>query len=99
MLLESHYQNQLIQKIKKRFPGCFVLKNDPTYIQGFPDLLILFEDRWATLETKRSKDARKGRNQEYYVDECNKMSYSSFVYPENEEEVMRELQQALQPDW
>ena len=99
MLLESNYQNYLIQKIKKRFPGCIVLKNDPTYIQGFPDLLILFEDRWAALEVKRSADARHGRNQEYYVALCDDLSYASFVYPENEEEVMRELQQALQPDW
>lgn len=99
MLLENQFQTQLIQEIKRMFNGCIVLKNDPTYIQGFPDLLILYEDRWAALEVKRSKNARHGRNQEYYVALCDDLSYASFVYPENKEEVLHELQQALQLDW
>lgn len=99
MLLERRFQAQLIQDIKKKLPGCIVLKTDPTYIQGFPDLLILYEDRWAALEVKRSEAARHGNNQEYYIAMCDDMSYASFVYPENQEEVLRELQQALQLDW
>ena len=47
---ESGFQRKLIQEIRNRFPGCAVLKNDPTYIQGFPDILVLYEDRWAALE-------------------------------------------------
>lgn len=99
MLLESQFQTVLIQDIKKILPGCIVLKTDPTYITGFPDLLILYEDRWAALEVKRSQNARHGNNQEYYIAMCDDMSYASFVYPENKEEVLRELQQALQSEW
>lgn len=92
---ESSFQKKLIDKIEEQFPGCIVMKNDPNYIQGIPDLIILHGDRWASLECKRSKDASHQPNQDIYVEKMNRMSYSSFVYPENEEEVLRELQQAL----
>ena len=97
MAKESKFQHGLIEKIKNRFPGCVVMKNDPTYIQGIPDLTILHGDKWATLEVKKSKDASHQPNQDYYVGKMNGMSYSSFVYPENEEEVLNELAQALEP--
>ena len=95
MQKESEFQAQLIKDLKALFPGCYVLKNDPDYIQGFPDLLILYNDRWAALECKRSKNASRRPNQRYYVESLDAMSYSAFVYPENKEEVLRELQQAL----
>ena len=41
MAREGDFQSKLIKEIKTIFPGSFVLKNDPNYIQGFPDLLIL----------------------------------------------------------
>ena len=92
---ESRFQSDLIKEIKNLFPGCVVLKNDPTYIQGIPDLLILYEDKWAALECKRSKESSIRPNQSYYVDQMNEMSYSSFVYPENKEEVLNGLQSAF----
>ena len=94
--LESKFQKELIDEIKKEFPGCVVIKNDSGYIQGFPDWTILYKKKWAILETKRSKSARKQPNQEYYVDELNSMSFSRFVYPENKEEVLRELHTAFE---
>ena len=94
---ENQFQPQLIKKIKTRLPGAIVLKNDPNYIQGIPDLTIFYGNHWATLECKKSAKAAHQPNQDYYVDEMNKMSYSSFVYPENEEEILDELQQSLQP--
>lgn len=92
---ESRFQSKLIKKIKSTFPGCIVIKNDPDYIQGFPDLTILYEDKWAVLESKRNQNAAKQPNQPYYVDLLNDMSFSRFVYPENEEAVLNELQQTF----
>ena len=94
---ESDFQGELIKKIKEKFPGCMVLKNDPTYIQGIPDLLILHNDKWAALECKKSGTSKVRPNQPYYVNKMNDMSYASFIYPENEEEVLNEIQSALQP--
>lgn len=89
--LESKFQKDLTDQIKEEFPGCLVMKNDSGYIQGIPDWTILYKDKWAVLEAKRNKDADKQPNQPYYVDKLNNMSFSRFVYPENKEEVMKEL--------
>ena len=90
--LESKFQAELIKELKQLFPGCIVIKNDPNYIQGIPDLLILWNDRWATLEVKKSEKASHQPNQDYYVHIMNDMSFSRFIYPENKEEVLNELQ-------
>ena len=90
-MLESKFQSQLIRKIKNEFPGCMVLKNDPTYLQGVPDLTVFCGNKWAALEVKKSKNASHRPNQNYYVDKINRMSYATFVYPENEKEVLAEL--------
>lgn len=90
-MLENKFQSKLIKEIKKEFPGCMVLKNDPTYIQGVPDLLVLYKEHWCSLEVKKSAKAKHRPNQDYYVDKMNDMSYSSFIYPENKETVMEEL--------
>lgn len=95
-MLERNFQADLIKDLKKRFPGCIVLKNDPNYIQGFPDLTVFYEDHWALLETKRSKRASHRPNQDYYIDRGNEMSFARFICPENKEEVLNELQQAFQ---
>lgn len=92
---EQQFQSQLIKKLETIFPGCIVVKNDPSYIQGMPDLLVLYKNKWAALECKKSEKSHKQPNQEYYVNSMNDMSYASFVYPENEEEVLDELQQAF----
>lgn len=92
---ERDFQRQLISEIKEMFPGCIVLKNDPTYIQGVPDLSIFWKDKWATLEVKKSRDADIQPNQEYYCKIMNEMSFSRFIFPENKERVLNELQQAF----
>lgn len=91
--LESKFQKELMDEIRKQYPGCVILKNDSNYIQGFPDWTILYKNKWAVLEAKRSRTADKQPNQPYYVDKLNSMSYSRFVYPENKDEVLQELQQ------
>lgn len=95
--LERDFQAKLIKEIRDRFPGCMVLKNDSSYIQGIPDLLILFEDKWASLEVKRSNTASHRPNQEYYVDLMNDMSFSRFICPENKEDILHEMELALRP--
>lgn len=93
--LERDFQAELISELKLIFPGCIVLKLDSSYIQGIPDLLILFGTKWATLECKRSLGSRRQPNQEYYVRMMNSMSFSRFICPENKEDVLDELQQAF----
>lgn len=89
--LERDFQRSLIKELERTFEGCLVMKLDSSYIQGIPDLLILFKDKWATLENKRSCTSKKRPNQDYYVNLMNKMSFSRFIYPENKEEVLEEL--------
>lgn len=93
-MLEKHFQAKLIKEVEALLPGSIVSKVETT-IQGFPDILILYEDKWATLECKRNKSAERQPNQTDYVDRMNAMSFSRFVYPENKEEVLNDLQQAL----
>ena len=93
--LERDFQAKLIKELKVMFKGCIIVKNDPNYIQGIPDLLILYNDRWAALEVKKSATAHHQPNQEYYVDLMDQMSFAAFIYPENKEEILCELQQAL----
>ena len=91
--MESGFQDRLINKLENLFPGCMVFKMDQ--IQGIPDLLVLYKDKWASLECKRSASAKRQPNQEYYVGKMNEMSFSRFVSPENKEEVLYELQQVF----
>ena len=94
-MLESTYQARLIRRIRKDLIGCVVIKNDPNYIQGFPDLLILFLDRWAVLEVKVSENAPYQPNQEFYLDLLSRMSFARVIYPRCEEEVLHELYESL----
>lgn len=98
MKLESEFQRRLKKEITERFPGCFILKNDPTMQQGIPDLTILYEDKWATLEVKKSAKATHRPNQDHYVETMNNMSFSAFIFPENKEEILDELERTFRPE-
>ena len=91
-MLENEFQSKLIKEIKRRFPGCIILKNDPTYIQGIPDLIILHNDKWGALECKKNSKASKRPNQEYYIGIMNQISFARFIYPENKDEVLYDLE-------
>jgi len=95
MALERNFQAGLIKELKAKFPGCIVTKLDPNYIQGIPDLLVLWNNKWATLECKKESKSSKRPNQQYYVDKMNSMSFSAFVCPENKKEVLDDLQRAF----
>jgi hypothetical protein len=94
-MTENQYQAGLIQRLKRRFPGCEILKNDSGYIQGMLDLTLLYGPCWATLEVKASATASERPNQAYYVKKHRDMSFSAFIFPENEEEVLTALQEAF----
>lgn len=96
-MLESIFQSKLKKELEDLFPGCIILKNDANYIQGFPDLLILYNDKWAALECKQYLGASKQPNQAYYVDILNKMSYARFIDPGSKEDILYELQQTFEP--
>lgn len=93
--LEADFQSNLIAELRAIFPGCFIMKNDEQLIQGIPDLIILYKKHWAILECKAFEGAERQPNQEYYVDLFDGMSYAAFIFPENKEEVIDELQQAF----
>lgn len=92
---EAEYQASLIKKLEAMFPGCLIVKNDANYRQGIPDLTIFFGPRYAFLEVKVSEKSKERPNQRYYVEQASKNAFASFIYPENEEEVLRALQLAL----
>lgn len=92
---ESKFQSNLKSELEARFPGCIIMKNDANYIQGIPDLLILYGNKWACLEVKQSASAKHRPNQDYYVEKMNEMSFSAFIYPENKEEVLDDLERSF----
>lgn len=87
--LESGFQDRLRDELKSMFPGCMIFKMDQ--YQGIPDLLILYNDKWAVLENKRNANAKHQPNQDYYVNKMNDMSFARFIYPENKDIVLDEL--------
>ena len=95
MKLEKDFQKKLIREIKDRFPGSIVLKTDPDYIQGFPDILVLYKDHWGALECKREEKSSRRPNQEFYVDYLNEMSFARFIDPESKEEVIHAMEQSF----
>lgn len=95
-MLERKYQAELIKKLRTLFPGCVILKNDSSYMQGMLDLILLWETNWAMLEVKASMKSREQPNQRYYADLLNEMSFAAFICPENEEEVLDEIQRQFQ---
>ena len=95
--LESKFQKELMDEIERTYPGCVIMKNDSSYRQGFPDWTIFYKDKWAVLEAKRDGNATHQPNQDYYVEKLDGMSFSRFVYPENKNQVLRELKKIFKP--
>lgn len=92
--LERDFQPTVIKELEGLFPGCLIMKNDSAYRQGVPDLLVLFQNRWALLEVKKSYKSfleDQQPNQEYYVNWAQQNSFGAFIYPENFREVLGDL--------
>ena len=90
-MLENRFKSKLIREIEEMLPGAIVVHLDPNEIQGIPDLLVLYKNRWASLEGKKNANASVRPNQFYYVDLMDKMSFSRFIFPENKDQVLDEL--------
>jgi len=97
MVSEADFQKEVKRDLRKRFRGCIVLKNDTSHQQGFPDLMVLYKDKWAALECKRSATEKQQPNQKHYIDTLNNMSYAAFICPENKEEIFDAIQQTFKP--
>lgn len=91
-MIEGEFKSLLHRRLRAMFPGCIILINDSSYRQGIPDTLVLWEDQWAALEVKKSRNEKKRPNQDYYIDLMANMSFAAFIYPENEEDVLNALQ-------
>lgn len=89
--LESRFKAKVKKELEAEFPGCILLDLDPSLKQGIPDMLMLHNEKWAALEFKREANASRKFNQEYYVDRMNNMSFASFIYPENKEDILNAL--------
>lgn len=97
MARESRFEQELIEELMREYPGAVILKNDSSFFQGIPDRLILYGPRWGAFEVKSHATARHQQNQDYYVDLFNKMSFASFVYPQNKESFLNEIRKTLRP--
>lgn len=95
MRRENEYQSGLIKRIKERFRGSIVLKNDSSYKQGIPDLTVLYKNHWAALECKQHDKASHRPNQDYYISKMDEMSFARFISPDNEEVVLDEMDAAF----
>lgn len=95
-MLESKFNEILISELQRRFPGCVIKKQDPlTDHQGIPDKLILWNGRWAMLESKAYLKAKHQPNQDYWVEKYNDLSFAAFVSPENYEEILDRMESVL----
>lgn len=94
-MAERDFQSKLIKELKVIFEGCIILKNDASYLQGVPDLLILYKNKWAMLEVKDAWSAPRRPNQDYYINLLDEMSFAAFICPENKEEILNDLQQTF----
>lgn len=93
--LESEFQALLIEELQELYPGALILKNDPNLRQGIPDLIVLYKNKWVMLEVKASRTSAHQPNQDWYIDKCDDMSFAAFIYPENKERVLDEIQQTF----
>lgn len=94
-MTEGKFKLKLRKRVEEMVPGTVTVITDPTMCQGIPDRIFLLPNgRWVAVEAKVSKDASHRPNQDYYVEKLNEMGYAAFVYPENMEEVLNDIQRA-----
>lgn len=95
VILEKDFQKAFIRQIKIILPNSIAIKNDANYLQGFPDWTVIDGPRVYVFEAKAFKNANRQPNQEYYINTINNAGgFARFVYPENMQEVLDEIQRS-----
>jgi len=90
--LESKFKRDVREEIEALFPGCIIIKGNSSEVQGIPDMLVIWHERYAFLEFKRSANEIHQPNQDWYVGLLDEWSFAAFIYPENKEEILDALQ-------
>lgn len=92
MLLESKFKKDTIRRISRKFSKLDLDFIDTSMYRSVPDTFIIAPYVWAALEFKRSEDAPQRPNQNHHIERLNRKGYASFVFPENVEEVLNDLE-------
>lgn len=95
-MLENAFSRKLTTKIRQMFPDAILLKGNSAAQQGIPDWILFYGDRWATLEVKKSDKEPYQPNQPYFIDKMNHMSFSAMICPQNEADVLEQLEIHMQ---
>lgn len=92
-MLEMSFKQKFLAELEERL-GHLDLEYIHTrpHNRSIPDTIVLGPKYWAALEFKRTKRAPHQPNQDYYVFKLRENGYSNFVYPENSEEVLNDLE-------
>lgn len=95
MAKEQELQKKIISYLKKK--GCYVIKinQDAKSHVGTPDVIAMKEGFWLAIEVKASKTAKFQPLQKETIEKLNEMSWAKVVYPENWEDVQKELNELL----
>lgn len=89
---EGRFKEEFSKDLAFAFPDVVMLKNDEQLLQGVPDMLVLYKDKWAMLEFKAHAKAAVQPNQRYYISFFDSMGFGAFVYPENRDDVIEALE-------
>lgn len=94
-MTEGAFKRKIRKQVEAMIPGTVTVITDPTMCQGIPDRIFLLPNgRWAAVEAKISADANHQPNQDYWIEKLSEHGYASFVYPENLEDVLNDIQRA-----
>jgi len=93
-MLESAFKKNFITELNVRLaPIDLEYIHTRSHNRSFPDLLILGPgSTWAALEFKAAEEADHQPNQAWYINRLNHWAYATFMYPENREEVLGDLE-------
>lgn len=93
--LESKFQKDVIKFLKQH--KCFVMKITP--MPGIPDgtsdVFFCKEGLYGFIECKKSKNAKSRPGQDEFVKKMDEWSFGRKAYPENWDEVQKELEELL----